>query len=167
MMVTFSDPCDFNQLKLGLCQLTKSLNKNACLLLLFSPSVNSHLFVTPCISAHQAFLSFIISLSLIKLKSIKSMMPSSHLILCHPLLLLFSSIRVFSSESVLHIRWPKYQSSNFGISLFNEYSGLISFRIEKFGISAVQETLKSLLQHHSSKASILWCSTLFNSHIYT
>ena len=91
MMVTFSDPCDFNQLNLGLCQLTKSLNKNACLLLLFSPSVNSHLFVTPRISAHQAFLSFIISLSLFKLKSIKSMMPSSHLILCHPLLLLFST----------------------------------------------------------------------------
>ena len=140
MMVTFSDLCDFNQLKLGLCQLTKSLNKNACLLLLFSPSVNSHLFVTPCISARQASLSFIISLSLFKLKSIKLMMPSSHLILCHPLLLLssiFPSIRVFSNESAVHIRRSKYRSFSFNICASNEYSGLISFRIDKFGTLAV------------------------------
>ena len=88
-------------------------------------------------------------------------MPSSHLILCHPLLLLpsiFPSIRIFSNESILHIRWPKYWSFSFSISPSNEYSRLISFRIGWFDLTAVQETLKSLLQHHSSKASILWCS---------
>ena len=96
--------------------------------------------------------------------SIKLMMPSNHLILRHPLLLLpsvFPSIRVFSIESVLGIRWPKYWSFSFSISPSNEYSGLISFRIDWFDILAVQETLKSLLQHHSSKASILWCSAIF------
>ena len=98
------------------------------------------------------------------------MMPSRHIILCHPLLLLpsiFLSIRVFNSESVLCIRWPKYWS--FSISLSNEYSGFISFRIEWFDLSAVQETLKYLLQHHRSKASILWCSAFFTvqlSHPY-
>ena len=118
----------------------------------------------------QASLSFIISWSLLKLMSIESVMPSNHLILCHSLLLLpsiFPSIRVFSSESVLHIRWPKYWScSN---SLSNEYSGLISFRIAWFDLLAVQETLKSLLQHHSSKPSILWRSVFFMiqlSHLY-
>ena len=91
-------------------------------------------------------------------------MPSNHLILCHPLLLLhsiFPSIRVFSYESVLHIRWPKYWSFSFGISLSNECSGLTSFRIDWFDLVIVQGTLKSLLQHHSSKASVLWCSTFF------
>ena len=96
--------------------------------------------------------------------SIKSVMPSNHLILCHPLLLppsILPSIRVFSSESVLHIRWPKYWSFNFSISPSNEYSGLISFRIDWFNIRAVQGTLKSLLQHHSSKASVLQRSAFF------
>ena len=96
--------------------------------------------------------------------SIKSMMPSNHLILCHPLLLppsIFPSIRVFSKESVLHIRWPKYWSFSFSISPSSEYSGLISFRMGWLDLLAVQGTLKSLLQHHSSKASILWCSAFF------
>ena len=91
-------------------------------------------------------------------------MPSNHLILCHPLLLLpsiFPSIRVFSNESFLHIRWPKYWSFSFSISSSSEYSGLISFRMDWLDLLAVQETLKSLLQHHSSKASILWCSAFF------
>ena len=99
-------------------------------------------------------------------------MPSNHLILCHPLLLLpaiFPSIRVFSNESVLHIRWPKYWSFSFNISTSSEYSGLISFRMDWLELLAVQGTLKNLLQHHSSKASILWCSTFFIvqlSHLY-
>jgi len=96
--------------------------------------------------------------------SIELVMPSSHLVLCCPLLLLpsiFPSIRVFSNESALCIRWPKYWSFSFSISPSNEYSGLISFRIDWFDLLAVQETLKSLLQHHSSKASILWCSAFF------
>ena len=96
--------------------------------------------------------------------SIKSVMPSNHLILCHPLLLLpsiFPSIRVFSHESVLHIRWPKCWSFSFSISPSNEYSGRISIRIDWFGLLAVQRTLKSLLQHHSSKPSILQCSAFF------
>ena len=96
--------------------------------------------------------------------SIKSVLPSNHLILCHPLLLqpsIFPSIRIFSNGSVLHIRWPKYFSFSFSISPFNEYSGLISFRIDCFDLLAVQGTLKSHLQHHSSKASILQCSAFF------
>jgi len=96
--------------------------------------------------------------------SIESVMPSNHLILCHPLLLLLSivySIRVFSNKSALHIRWPKYWSFSLSISPSNEYSGLISFRIDWLNLPAVQETLKSLLQHHSSKASILQCSAFF------
>ena len=117
---------------------------------------------------HQASLSFTISQSLFKLMSIKSVMPSNHLILCCPLLLLpliFPSIRVFSNESVLHNRWPKYWSFSFSISPSNEYSGLISFRIDWFDLFAVQMTLKSLLQHHSSKASILKCSAFFMVHL--
>ena len=116
------------------------------------------LFATPWTAAHQASLSITNSQSLLKLMSIKSVMPSSQLILCHPLLLLPPippSIRVFSNESVLHIRWPKYWSFSFSISLSNEYSGLISFRIDWLDLLAVQGALKSLLQHHSSKASIL------------
>ena len=100
----------------------------------------------------------------LKLMSTESVMPSSHLILSHSLLLLpsiFPSIRVFSKESVLHIRWPKYWSFNFSISPSNEYSGLISFRMDRLDLLAVQGTLKSLLQHYSSKASILWCSAFF------
>ena len=102
--------------------------------------------------------------ALLKLMSIESVMPSNHLVLCHPLLLLpsiFPSIRVFSNESAFHIRWPKYWSFSFSISPSNEYSGLISFTIDWLDLLAVQETLKSLLQHHSSKASILWCSAFF------
>ena len=124
------------------------------------------LFVTPWIAAHQTSLSFTISWSLLKLVSIKSVRPPKHLILCHPLLLLpsiFPSIRVFSNESALHIKWPKCWSFCFSISSSNEYSGLISFRIDWFDLLAVQRTLKSLLQHHSLKASILWCSAFFTS----
>ena len=120
------------------------------------------LFVTPWTAAHQASLSFTISWSLLKLMSIELVMPSNHLILCPPLLLLpsiFPSIRAFSNESALHIRWPKYW--NFNISPSNEYSGLISFRIDWFDLLAVQGTLKSLLQHHSLKASILRHSAFF------
>ena len=116
------------------------------------------LFVIPWTEAQQASLSITNSQSLLKLMSIESVMPSNHLILSCPLLLLpsiFSSIRVFSKESVLHIRWAKYWS--FSISPSNEYSGLISFRMDCLDLLAVQGTLKSLLQHHRSKASILWC----------
>ena len=111
-----------------------------------------------------ASLSFSISQSLLKVMSFELMMSSNHLILCCPLLLppsIFPSIRVFSSESALHFRWPKYWSFSFSISPSNEYSGLISLRIDWFHLLVVQGTLKSLLQHHSSKASILWCSAFF------
>ena len=120
------------------------------------------LFVTPWTAACQASLFITNSQSLLKFMSTDSVMPSNHVILCLPLLLLhsiFPSIRVFSNKSVLCIRWPKYYS--FSISLSKEYSGLISFRIDWFDLFAVQGTLKSLLQHHSSKASILWCSAFF------
>ena len=122
------------------------------------------LFVTPWNTARQASLSITNSQSLPKLMSIESVMPSSHLILCRPLLLLpsiFPSIRVFSNESALLIRWPKYWSSSFNISPFNEHPGLISFRMDWLDLLAVQGTLKSLLQHHSSKASVLQCSAFF------
>ena len=117
-------------------------------------------FATPWIAALQASLSNTNSRSLLKLMSIESVMPSNSIILCYPLLLpsIFPSIRVFSNESVLHIRWPKYWSFSFSISPFSEYSGLISFRIVWFNLLALQGTLKSLLQHHSLKASILRCS---------
>ena len=120
------------------------------------------LFATPWTAAHQA--SHHHSQSLLKLLSIKSVMPSNHLILPRPLLLLpsiFPSIRVFSNESTLCMRWPKYWSFSFSISPSNEYSGLISFRIHWLDLLADQGTLKSLLQHHSSKASILLCSVFF------
>ena len=116
------------------------------------------LFVTPWTAARQASLSITNSQSLFKLMSIESVMPSNHLIFCHPLLLLpsiFSSIRVFSNESAVHIRWPNYWSFSLSISPSNEYSGFISFRIDWFDLLVVQGILKSLLQHHSSKASIL------------
>ena len=122
------------------------------------------LFVTPWTVACQASLSFTVSQILLKLISIESVMPSNHLFLCHPLCLLpsiFPSIRVFSKKSVLLIRWPKYWSFSFYISPSNEYSGLISFRMDGFDLLEVQGTLKSLLQHHSSKASILWLSAFF------
>ena len=122
------------------------------------------LFVTPLIAACQATLSITNFQSLPKLMSIRSKMPSNHLILCHPLLLLpsiFPSIRVFSNESALHIRWPNYWSFSFSISLFNEYSVLISVRIDWFDLLEVRGTLKSHPQHHSSKAPILRCSAFF------
>ena len=122
------------------------------------------LFATPGTAARQASLSFTVSRSLLKLVYIELVMPSNHLILCHPLLLLpsiFISIRVFSNESAFCIRWPKYWSFSLSISLSNEYSGLISFRIDWLDLLAVQGTLKSLLQYYSSKASVLWCSAFF------
>jgi len=131
----------------------------------------AQLFVTPGTRTRQAFLSFTISQSLLKFMSIESMMPSNHLILHCPLLLLpsiFPSIRVFSTESALHIRWPKCWSFGFSISPSNEYSGLISFRIDCFDLP-VQGTLKSLLQYCSLKASVLQCSAFFMfqlSHLY-
>ena len=121
---------------------------------------------------HQASLPITNSRSLLTLMSIESVMPSNHLILCHPLLLLlsiFPSIRVFSNESALPIRWPKYWTFSFNISLSNEYSGLISFRVGWLDLLGVQGTLKSLLQHYRSKASILQCSAFFMvqlSHLY-
>ena len=130
------------------------------------------LFVTPWITARQASLSITNSRSSLKLTSIESMMPSSHLILCCPLLLLLPippSIRVFSYESTLHIRWPKYWSFSFSIIPSKEHSGLISFRVDWLDLLAVQGTLKSLLQHHSSKASIFQRSAFFTvqlSHPY-
>ena len=122
------------------------------------------LFVTPWTAARQASLSITNSQTLLTLMSINLVMPSNHLNLCHPLLLppsIFPSIRVFSNESALHIKWPKDWSFRCNISPSNEHSGLISFRIDWLDLCAVQGTLKSLLQHHSSKASILQCSTFF------
>ena len=122
------------------------------------------LLATPWTAACQASLSITNSWRFLKLVSIESVMPSNHLILCHPLLppaSIFPSIRVFSNESALHIRWQKYWSFSFSISPSSEYSGLISFMIDWLDLLAVQGTLKSILQHHSSKASILWCSAFF------
>ena len=121
-------------------------------------------FVIPWTGACQASLSITNSQTLLKVMSITSVMASNHLILCRPLLLLpsiFPSIKVFSKESVLHIRWWIYWSFSFSISLSNKYSGSISFRMDWFDLLAVQGTLKSLLQYHSSKVSVLWCSTFF------
>ena len=138
-----------------------------CLGFLFSSDqLLSHvqLFATLWTAARWASLLITNSLSLRRLMSIKLVMPSNHLILCHPLLLLlsiFPSIRVFSSESVLCIRWPEYWRFSFSISPSNEYSGLISFRMDWLDLLAVQGTPQSLLQHHSSKASILWRSAFF------
>ena len=146
---------------------TKIKSKNSFVSSIFS-SVQSlsrvRLFVTPWTSAHHASLSITNSRSLPKLMSIKLVMPSNYLILCYPLLLLpliFPSIRVFFNESALCIRWPKYWSFSFNISPYNEHPGLISFRMDWLDLLAVQGTLKSLLQHHSAKASILWCSAFF------
>ena len=146
------------------------LTRNTCLSLSFFNS-NSCSFacapmlrVTPWIVARQASLSFTISWSWFKLVSIESVMPSNHLILCHPLLLLpsiFPNIRVFSNELALCIRWPNYWNFSFSIGPSNEYSGLISFRIDWFDLLAVQGTLKCLLQHHNLKVSVLWCSAFF------
>ena len=132
--------------------------------LLFVQSLSSvQLFAIPWTAARQASLSFTIWI-LLKLMSIELVMPSNHLILCHPLLLLptiFPRIRVFSNESTLCIRWPEYWSFSFSISPSREYSGLISFKIDWFDLLSVQGTLKSLLQHHSLKASVLWLSAFF------
>ena len=131
------------------------------------------LFETPWTAAQQASLSITNSWSLLKLMPIELLMPSNHLILCHPFLLppsIFPRIRVFFSESILHIRWPKIWSYSFSISLSNEYSGLISFRMDWVDIFEVQGTLNSFPQHLSSKASILWCSPFFTVqllHTYT
>ena len=130
-------------------------------------------FATPWTAARQASLSITNTQSWLKLMSIELVMPSKHFILCHPLLLppsIFPSMRVFSNESVLHIRGPQYWSFSFSISPSSEYSGLISFRMDWLDLRAFQRTLKSLLQHHSSKASILQCSAFFTvqlSHPYT
>ena len=135
--------------------------------LVFQALRHVQLYATPWTAAHQTSLSFTISQSLLKLIFIESVMPSNLLILCCPLFLLPSlspSIRVFSSELALHIRWPKYCS--FSISSSSEYSGLISFRIDKFDILAIQETLKRLLQH-SLKAIVLWCSAFFTVQLLT
>ena len=135
-----------------------------CLHFCFCSFTKSCLFATPWTAEFQVSLTFTISLSLFKLMSIESVMPSNHFIFCCSLLLLpsiFPSTKVFFSESGLCIRWPKYWNLSFSISPFNEYSGLISFRIAWFDLLAVQGTLKSLLQHHSSKAPILWHSVLF------
>ena len=120
--------------------------------------------MSPWTAAHQAPLSFTISQSLLKFMSIESVMPSNHLVLCHPLLLLtsiFPGIRLFSNESALRIRWPKYWSFSFSISPSNEYSGLMSFRIDWLDLLADQGTLTCLLKHHSSNASVLRCSAFF------
>ena len=137
-----------------------------------SVTQSCRLFATPWIAAGQASLSITNCQSPPKPMSIESVMPSSHLILCHPLLLLPPippSIRVFSKESALRMSWPKYWSFSFSISPFNEHPGLVSFRMDWLDLLAVQGTLKSLLQHHSSKASIFWCSAFFTvqlSHPY-
>ena len=128
------------------------------------PLIHVRFFVTPWTVARQASLSITNSQSLLKLMFIELVMPSNHLILCRPLLLppsIFPSIRVFSSESVHRIRWPNYWSFSFSISPSNEYLGLISFRMDWFWYSCSPRTLKSILQHHSSKGTILWCSTFF------
>ena len=146
----------------------KSCYKATIIKIVIFSSVQSlsrvRLFATPWTTARQASLSITNSRSLPKLMSIESVIPSSHLICCHPLLLLpsiFPNIRVFSNESALRMRWPKYWSFSFNISPTNEHPGLISFRMDWLDLSTVQETLKSLLQHHSSKASILWHSAFF------
>ena len=125
---------------------------------------------TPWAAVHQASMSITNFQSLLKLMSVESVMPSNHLILCHPLFLppsIFPIIRVFSSKSVPCIRRPKYWSFSFSIDPSNEYSGLISFRMDWLDLLAVQGTLKSLLQYHSSKASILWCSAFFANQLYS
>ena len=137
--------------------------KNRTILLASSVQSLSHvrLFATPWTAAHQASLSITNSRSIFKLMSVTLVMPSNHLILCRFVPSISPSIRVFSNELALRIRWPKYWSFSFSISPSNEYSGLISFRMDWLDLLGVQGTLKSLLQHHSSKASVLWCSAFF------
>ena len=156
--------CIFRHLvKLKRSVKSKYIHKTYLCSFQFSHSVLSD-SATPWTVACQGSLSITNSRSLLKLISIESVMPSNHLLLCHPLLLLpliFPSIRVFSNESVLHIRWPKYWSFSFSISPSNEHSGLISFRMDWLDFLEVHRTLKSLLQHHTSEASILRCSAFF------
>ena len=147
---------------------THRFTNNKCRSHIFLSSVQSlshvRLFVTPWTAACQAFLSITNCQSLPRPMSIESVMPSNHLILCRPPLLMpsvFTSVSVFSNESALHIRWPKYWSFSFKISPSDEHPGLISFRMDWLDLLAVQGTLKSLLQHHSSKASVLWCAAFF------
>ena len=148
------------------------LENQPCDSVQFSSVAQSCLTLQPHEEARQASLSITNSQSSLKLMSIETVMPSSHLILCHPLLLLPPippSVRVFSNESIHHMRWPNYWSFCFSISPSNEHPGLISFRRDWLDLLAVQGTLKNLLQHHSSKASILWCSAFFTvqlSHPY-
>ena len=150
----------------------RRVNNFKSMIVVVQSSSRVPLFTTLWATACQASLSITNSRILPKFMSIELVMPSNHLTLCHPLLLLpsiFPRIRVFSNESAVHIRWPKYWSFNYSISPSKVYSGLISFRIDCFDLLAVQGTLKSLLQHHNLKASILWCSTFFTaqlSHLY-
>ena len=132
-------------------------------LLLFCCSIISDYLRPHGLQQAKASLSFTISQSLLKLRSIELLMPPNQLVLCHPLLLplIFPSIRIFFNELALPIRWPKYKSFIFSISLSNEYSGLVSCRIDWLDLFALQGILKNLLQHHSSKASVLWCSAFF------
>ena len=149
-----SHPAIKKEHTIGTCNIISSVQLLSCV----------RLFVTPWTAARQASLSITNSRSLLKLMSIESVMPSNHLILCHPFLLLLlvpPSIRVFSNESALCIRWPKYWSFSFSISPSNEHPGLISFRMDWLDLLAVQGTLQSLLQHHSPKASVFRCSALF------
>ena len=141
-----------------------ALSVFSCMVVVVQLLIRVQLFVTPWTTAWQDSLSITNCRSLSKPMSIEWVIPSYHLILCHPLLLLpsiFPSIRVFSNESTFRIRWPRYWSFSFNISPSNEYSGLISFRMDWLDLLAVQGTLKSLLQHHSSKASIFRCSVFF------
>ena len=141
---------------------------NLSLINIFQLLSHVQLFETPWAAACQASLSFTMSQNLLKFMSIESVLPSNHLILCHPLLLfpsLFPSIRVFSTELALHISWPEYWSFSFSINPSNRYSGLISFRIDWFDVGCSASALKSLLQHHNSKASILQCSAFFTVHL--
>ena len=154
--------------KIDVLDLSWTVNDTMKTVCMLSQSVQSlscvRLFATPWIAAHQASLSITNSRSSLKLMSIESVMPSSHLILCHPLLLLppiLPSIRVFSNKSTLRMRWQKYWSFSFSISPSNERPGLISFRMDWLDLLAIQGTLRSLLQHHSSKASILQHSAFF------
>ena len=147
-----------------LCSVLLSLPKDSPQFSSVQSLSRIRLFVTPWTAAWQASLSITNSQRLLKLLSIETVMPSNHLILCHPLLLpssIFPSIRIFSNESVLWLKWPKYWSFSFNISPSNEYSGPISFWMDWLNLLAVQGTLKSLLQHHSSKPSVLWCSAFY------
>ena len=164
MLREFSIPSFWRVFLIKWCKIFSWIYRNDNIISSLQSLSHVQLFVTPWTTASQASLSITNSQSLLKLMSIKSVMPSNHLIFCPPFLLLhsiFPNIRFFSSESVLCIRWPKYWSFSFSISPSNEYSGLISFRMGLLDLLAIQGTLKSLLQHHSSKASILRRSAFF------